>query len=78
VATGAVSVADNTYRVDIDGQPAVVTYAGTSPGAVAGLVQINAIVPPTVRTGAAISMTVSIGSTAAARRSQPGVTLAVK
>ena len=78
VATGAVSVADNTYRVDIDGQPAVVTYAGTSPGAVAGLVQINAIVPPTVRTGAAISMTVSIGGTASARRSQPGVTLAVK
>ena len=33
-------------HVDIDGQPAVITYAGTSPGAVAGLVQINAIVPP--------------------------------
>jgi uncharacterized protein (TIGR03437 family) len=65
-------------RVDIDGQPAVVSYAGSSPGAVAGLVQINAIVPPTVRTGAAISITVSIGTTAAARRSQPGVTLAVK
>ncbi len=78
VATGAVRVADNTYRVDIDGQPAVVTYAGTSPGAVAGLVQINAIVPPTVRTGAAIPLTVSIGSTTSARRSQPGVTLAVK
>lgn len=78
VATGAVRVADSTYRVDIDGQPAVVTYAGTSPGAVAGLVQINAIVPPTVRTGAAIPLTVSIGATTAARRSQPGVTVAVK
>ncbi len=78
VASAAVVVAANTYRVDIDGQPAVVTYAGTSPGAVAGLVQINAIIPPTVRTGAAIPMTVSIGSTASARRSQPGVTLAVK
>ena len=78
VAGAAVRVADNTYRVDIDGQPAVVTYAGTSPGAVAGLVQINAIVPPTVRTGAAIPMTVSIGATTSARRSQPGVTLAVK
>ncbi len=78
VATSAVRVADTTYRVDIDGQPAVVTYAGTSPGAVAGLVQINAIVPPTVRTGAAIPMTVSIGDTTLARRSQPGVTLAVK
>jgi uncharacterized protein (TIGR03437 family) len=64
--------------VDIDGQPAVVSYAGTSPGAVAGLVQVNAIVPPTVRTGAAIPITVSIGSAISARRSQPGVTLAVK
>ncbi len=78
VATNAVRVADATYRVDIDGQPAVVTYAGTSPGAVAGLVQINAIVPPTVRTGAAIPLTVSIGIAGSARRSQPGVTLAVK
>jgi uncharacterized protein (TIGR03437 family) len=78
VASTAITLADATARVDIDGQPAVVSYAGTAPGAVAGLVQINAIVPPTVRTGAAIPMTVSIGSATAARRSQPGVTIAVK
>jgi uncharacterized protein (TIGR03437 family) len=78
VAATATKLADNTARVDIDGQPAVVSYAGTSPGAVAGLVQINAIVPPTVRTGAAISLTVSIGSAVASRRSQPAVTIAVK
>lgn len=78
VVNSAITLADNTVRVDIDGQPAVVTYAGTSPGAVAGLVQINAIVPPTVRTGQAIALTVSIGSAAASRRSQPGVTIAVK
>jgi uncharacterized protein (TIGR03437 family) len=78
VAAGAVKLADNTARVDIDGQPAVVTYAGTSPGAVAGLVQINAIIPPTVRTGAAIPMTVSVGSAVVSRRSQPAVTIAVK
>jgi uncharacterized protein (TIGR03437 family) len=64
--------------VDIDGQPGVVTYAGSSPGAVAGLVQINAIVPPTVKTGQAISITVSMGGATRSRRSQPGVTLAVK
>lgn len=74
---GAVKLADGTCRVDIDGQPAVVTYAGSSPGAVAGLVQVNAIVPPTARTGQAIVITVSIGATASARRSQPGVTFAV-
>ena len=78
MATTAVTTADNTVRVDIAGQPAVVSYAGTSPGAVEGLVQINAIVPPTVPTGAAVSMTVSIGSAAASRKSQPGVTIAVK
>jgi uncharacterized protein (TIGR03437 family) len=78
VAATAITLADGTARVDIDGQPAVVSYAGTAPGAVAGLVQINAIVPPTVRTGAAIPMTVSIGSAASSRRSQPGVTIAVK
>ena len=78
VATDAIKLADSTTRVDIDGQPAVVTYAGTSPGAVAGLVQVNAVVPPTVKTGAAIPITVSIGSTTTARRSQPGLTLAVK
>ena len=78
VASTATKLADNTARVDIDGQPAVVSYAGTSPGAVAGLAQINAIVPPTVKTGAAISLTVSIGSAVASRRSQPGVTIAVK
>ncbi len=78
VASSAVTLADNTCRVDIDGQPAVVSYAGTSPGAVAGLVQVNAIIPPTVRSGAAIPITVSIGSATAARRSQPGVSVAVK
>jgi len=72
-----VKLGDPTCRVDIDGQPAVVTYAGSSPGAIAGLVQVNAIVPPTARTGAAISITVSIGATASSRRTQPGVTFAV-
>ena len=74
---GAVKLADATCRVDIDGQPAVVTYAGSSPGAIAGLVQVNAIVPPTARTGGSISITVSIGATALSRRTQAEVTFAV-
>jgi uncharacterized protein (TIGR03437 family) len=72
------AVDPTTVHVDIDGQPAVVTYAGTSPGAVAGLVQINAIVPLAAKVGVADSLTVSIGSAALLRRSQPGVTMAVK
>lgn len=78
VAAGATTVAANTVRVDMDGQPAVVTYAGTSQGAVAGLVQINAIVPPTVRAPLAIPITVSVGTAVTARRSQALTTIVVK
>jgi uncharacterized protein (TIGR03437 family) len=78
VATAAAGLADNTVRVDIAGQPAVVSYAGAAPGAVAGLVQINAIIPPTVAAGTAVSMTVSVGAAVSSRRSQPSVTIAVQ
>jgi uncharacterized protein (TIGR03437 family) len=65
-------------QVTIAGQPCVVTYAGTSPGSISGLTQINAIVPPTVSTGQAVSITIAGGSAQTARQSQTGVTLAVK
>jgi uncharacterized protein (TIGR03437 family) len=79
VATATpVLLADQTWRVDIDGQPAVVTYAGTSPGSVDGLVQVNAIIPPTVGTGSAISITASIGASAVSHRTQSGATICVK
>jgi hypothetical protein len=78
VAVGAVYVADNTYRVEINGQAAVTSYAGASQGSVAGLIQINAIVPPTAPTGAAIPLVVYIGKSNTARASQLSVTLAVQ
>ncbi len=78
VALGAVYVADNTYRVEINGQAAVTSYAGASQGSVAGLTQINAIVPPTAPTGAAIPLVVYIGKSNSARASQLNVTLAVQ
>jgi hypothetical protein len=78
VALGAVYVVDSTYRVEINGQAAVTSYAGTSAGSVAGLTQINAIVPPTAPTGAAIPLVVYIGPSPSARSSQLGVTLAVQ
>ena len=74
----AVSVADNTYRVEINGQAAVTSYAGASAGSVAGLTQINAIVPPTAPTGASIPLVVYIGKPTTARASQLSVTLAVQ
>ena len=78
VALGAVYVADNTYRVEINGQAAVTSYAGASQGSVAGLTQINAIVPPTAPTGAAIPLVIYIGKANSARASQLSVTLAVQ
>lgn len=65
-------------NVFIDGQLSVVNYAGTSPGSVGGLIQINAVVPPTAHVGAAITITTSVGPKATARRSQPLVTMGVK
>jgi uncharacterized protein (TIGR03437 family) len=64
-------------RVYVGGQPAVVLYAGTSPGAVAGLVQVNAIIPPTSSTGA-VPILLSIGDKTVARQAQSGVTVGVK
>jgi hypothetical protein len=78
VSLGAVYVADNTYRVEINGQAAVTSYAGASAGSVAGLTQINAIVPPTAPTGAAIPLVVYIGKANSARASQLSVTMAVQ
>jgi uncharacterized protein (TIGR03437 family) len=71
-------LSDETWRVDIGGQPAVVTYAGTSPGSIDGLVQINAIIPPTVGTGSTISITASIGPAAQSHETQTGATICVK
>jgi len=83
VAAGANKLLDDTYRVTIGGQSAAVFYAGTAGNGVAGLVQINAIVPPNSATGSAIPITVEIGpptqaGAVTARRSQAGATIAVK
>ncbi|SPE39424.1 exported hypothetical protein [Candidatus Sulfopaludibacter sp. SbA3] len=71
-------VFDQTVRVDIGGQPCVVTYAGAAPLAVAGLVQINAVVTPSAKAGSNDAVVVSIGPLGAARSSQSGVTIGVK
>lgn len=59
--------------VTIDGQPAVVQYAGAAPGAVAGLFQVNVQVPAQASTGD-VAISIQVGNAA----SQPGMTIAVK
>jgi uncharacterized protein (TIGR03437 family) len=50
-----------------------INYAGGAPGAVAGLTQINAVVPESVTPGSALPLVVEIGSW----QSQSGITIAV-
>jgi uncharacterized protein (TIGR03437 family) len=78
VIADASDVVTDPVQVTIGGQPAVVSYAGAAGGSVAGLIQINAIIPPTVSVGTAVSLTVAGGTAVTARRSQANVTLAVQ
>ena len=57
----------------IGGQPAVVQYAGSAPGEVEGLLQVNVLVPATLPTGA-LPVVLNVGGIL----SQSGVTISVK
>jgi uncharacterized protein (TIGR03437 family) len=47
--------------VQIAGLPATVTYAGTAPGLVAGVMQVNVSIPATVPRGLQVQVTLSVG-----------------
>ena len=47
--------------VTIGGQPATYTFAGEAPGEIAGIMQINVMVPPGATSGAANPLVVTIG-----------------
>jgi uncharacterized protein (TIGR03437 family) len=75
--TGGVTHSPNTtvqpVSVTIGGVAATVQYAGSAPGDVAGVLQVNAVVPQTVSPGGQpVMMKIGDGS------SQAGVTIAVK
>jgi endo-1,4-beta-xylanase len=59
--------------VTVDGQPADILYAGAAPTLVAGLLQLDVVIPPTASSGA-VPVLVTIGN----NTSQAGVTVAVK
>ena len=58
----------------IGGQTVTPEYCGEAPGATAGLVQVNLLIPQSVTPGSAVPVTVTIGGVT----SQAGVTLGVK
>ncbi len=59
--------------VTIGGEPASVSYQGAAPGLVAGVVQVNAEIPPDISPGPAVPLTLTVGETPA----QNSVTVAV-
>jgi len=61
-------------KVTIGGQDASVQYAGSVENSVAGLLQVNAVVPQTVTPGPAVPVSISVGGVP----SQSGATIAVK
>ena len=63
-----------SVAVNVDGQDARVTYAGSAPGLVAGVLQVNFQLPLQVRTGAAVPLLLKVGRFT----SQSGVTLAIR
>ena len=63
-----------SVTVSIGGQNAAVQYAGSAGNSVAGLLQVNALVPQDVTPGAAVPIVVSVGGVP----SQSGVTIAVQ
>jgi uncharacterized protein (TIGR03437 family) len=57
----------------VGNQPATVTFYGEAPGLVAGVLQVNLIIPPNTPPGA-IPLAISVGGT----QSQTGVTLSIR
>jgi uncharacterized protein (TIGR03437 family) len=77
--TGSVTVSNpktplRPVMVTIGGFDAQVQFAGSAPNSVAGLLQVNALVPPGVSPGSAVPLTLTIGDV----HSPDGVTVAVK
>jgi trimeric autotransporter adhesin len=62
-----------TVTATVDGQPAEVRFAGEAPGIVSGVMQVNVVVPPAVRTGD-LPVVVTVGGVP----SQNGVTVSVR
>ncbi|MFN7924619.1 MAG: hypothetical protein U0Q16_31240 [Bryobacteraceae bacterium] len=61
-------------RVRIGTRDAQVVYAGSAPSAVSGLLQVNVIIPDDAPVGAAVPITLSVGTF----NSPPGVTIAIR
>jgi uncharacterized protein (TIGR03437 family) len=74
ITTGISTLPLLTVTAQIGGIDAHVYFAGEAPGIVAGVLQVNAQVPPDANPGPAVPVTISVGGGS----TQPNVTVAVK
>jgi uncharacterized protein (TIGR03437 family) len=74
LATAPLPMPQAPVSVTIGGLACQLNYAGAAPGLVAGVLQINALIPEGVAPGASVPVQVTIGGISA----QTGVTLAVQ
>jgi uncharacterized protein (TIGR03437 family) len=79
--TGAVANGANslnkpvlTVTATIGGVPATVAYAGSAPGDVYGIMQVNLTIPASAPSGANVPIVISVGN----NQSQSGVTVAIQ
>ena len=79
--TGAITAAGSaskttvaTVSATIGGMPATVEFAGSAPGMVAGIAQVNVRIPAGAPSGSAVPIVISVGESS----TQSGVTLAVR
>ena len=74
LATGALPAPNLPVSVTIGGLPAIVPYAGAAPGLVAGVVQVNAVVPLSIASGSAVPVFLRFGGATSPR----SVTVAIE
>jgi len=73
IATGLKSPVA-TVTATVGGVPAQVLYAGTSPGIVNGVMQVNVLIPVGAPSGNAVPIVITVGTAS----TQSGVTLAIQ
>jgi uncharacterized protein (TIGR03437 family) len=75
---GAIATALKTpvasVTATVGGVPAQVLYAGTAPGIVNGVMQVNVLIPATAPSGTAVPIVITVGNVS----TQAGVTLAIQ
>ena len=70
----SIEVSQVTGTATIGGIPAQIMYAGSAPGLVSGVMQVNLAIPAEVPAGAAIPIVITVGSAS----TQARVTLAIR